>query len=58
MIPFNRPFPAPQELYAQMLDGICLGERNLLTNNGPLVNELEQSLQIFFTEVGPSAFYI
>lgn len=43
MIPVTKPFLPPREKYDQFLDGIW--ERNWLTNNGPLVNELEQSLK-------------
>lgn len=39
MIPVTKPFLPPQAEYQQYLDQIW--ERNWLTNNGPLVNELE-----------------
>lgn len=43
MIPVTRPFLPPKTEYQRYLDGIW--ERNWLTNNGPLVNELELSLK-------------
>ena len=43
MIPVTKPFLPPQEEYEQYLDGIW--ERQWLTNNGPLVNELELRLK-------------
>lgn len=43
MIPVTKPFLPPKEEYQQYLDGIW--ERNWLTNNGPLVNELELRLK-------------
>lgn len=43
MIPVTKPFLPPQKEYVQILDGIW--ERNWLTNNGPLVNELELKLK-------------
>lgn len=43
MIPVTKPFLPPQSEYQAYLDGIW--ERNWLTNNGPLVNELELSLK-------------
>ena len=43
MIPVTKPFLPPQAEYQRYLDGIW--ERNWLTNNGPLVNELELSLK-------------
>ena len=43
MIPVTKPFLPPREEYNQYLDGIW--ERNWLTNNGPLVNELELRLK-------------
>lgn len=43
MIPVTKPFLPPKEIYTQYLDGIW--ERNWLTNNGPLVNELELKLK-------------
>lgn len=39
MIPVTKPFLPPKEEYEKYLDGIW--QRNWLTNNGPLVNELE-----------------
>lgn len=43
MIPVTKPFLPPREEYNKFLDGIW--ERNWLTNNGPLVNELESKLK-------------
>lgn len=43
MIPVTLPFLPPREEYDRYLDGIW--NRNWLTNNGPLVNELELSLK-------------
>lgn len=43
MIPVTRPFLPSKAEYQAYLDGIW--ERNWLTNNGPLVNELELSLK-------------
>ncbi|MDP3200377.1 MAG: DegT/DnrJ/EryC1/StrS family aminotransferase [Algoriphagus sp.] len=43
MIPVTKPFLPPKSEYQAYLDGIW--ERNWLTNNGPLVNELELSLK-------------
>lgn len=43
MIPVTKPFLPPQEEYEKYLDGIW--QRNWLTNNGPLVNELEFKLK-------------
>lgn len=43
MIPVTKPFLPPQEEYQQYLNGIW--HRNWLTNNGPLVNELELKLK-------------
>ncbi len=43
MIPVTRPFLPPWEVYESYLKGIW--ERNWLTNNGPLVNELEHKLK-------------
>ena len=43
MIPVTKPFLPPKEIYTQYIDGIW--ERNWLTNNGPLVNELELKLK-------------
>ncbi|SFH16822.1 DegT/DnrJ/EryC1/StrS aminotransferase family protein, partial [Algoriphagus hitonicola] len=45
MIPVTKPFLPPRQDYDRYLDGIW--ERNWLTNNGPLVNELELSLKEF-----------
>lgn len=43
MIPVTKPFLPPREEYDRYLNGIW--ERNWLTNNGPLVNELELRLK-------------
>lgn len=43
MIPVTKPFLPPLEEYKAYLDGIW--QRNWLTNNGPLVNELELKLK-------------
>ncbi|WP_439488426.1 DegT/DnrJ/EryC1/StrS family aminotransferase [Algoriphagus sp.] len=43
MIPVTKPFLPPKEEYIELLEGIW--ERNWLTNNGPLVNELEIQLK-------------
>jgi len=45
MIPVTKPFLPPEEEYAKLLNGVW--ERNWLTNNGPLVNELESKLKDF-----------
>ncbi len=43
MIPVTKPFLPPQNEYEKYLQGIW--QRNWLTNNGPLVNELELKLK-------------
>ncbi|MEO1263219.1 MAG: DegT/DnrJ/EryC1/StrS family aminotransferase [Bacteroidota bacterium] len=43
MIPVTKPFLPPKEEYLNYLNGVW--ERNWLTNNGPLVNELEMQLK-------------
>lgn len=43
MIPVTKPFLPPKAEYDKYLEGIW--ERNWLTNNGPLVNELELQLK-------------
>ncbi|MCR9289854.1 MAG: DegT/DnrJ/EryC1/StrS family aminotransferase [Bacteroidetes bacterium] len=43
MIPVTKPFLPPKVEYDNLLQGIW--ERNWLTNNGPLVNDLELSLK-------------
>ncbi|HKK87617.1 MAG TPA: DegT/DnrJ/EryC1/StrS family aminotransferase [Saprospiraceae bacterium] len=43
MIPVTKPFMPPKKQYQKYLDGIW--EREFLTNNGPLVQELEQKLK-------------
>ena len=45
MIQVNKPFLPPKEEYVRYIDGIW--QRNWLTNNGPLVNELELKLKEF-----------
>ncbi|WP_113922806.1 DegT/DnrJ/EryC1/StrS family aminotransferase [Cognataquiflexum aquatile] len=63
MIPVTKPFLPPKEEYNRYLDGIW--ERNWLTNNGPLVNELELKLKshldvnhLLFTNNGTIAIQI
>src|SRR5688572_22590389 len=43
MIPVTKPFLPPIEEYQRYVEGIW--QRNWLTNNGPLVNELELKLK-------------
>lgn len=43
MIPVTKPFLPPSEEYEHLLHAIW--QRNILTNNGPLVMELEQKLK-------------
>ena len=43
MIPVTKPFIPPIQDYQKILKGIW--NRNWLTNNGPLVNELEMNLK-------------
>jgi len=43
MIPVTKPFMPPREEYEKYLEGIW--EREILTNNGPLVKELERRLK-------------
>lgn len=43
MIPVTKPFLPPKAIYDEYVQGIW--ERNWLTNNGPLVNELELRLK-------------
>lgn len=45
MIPVTKPFLPPRTEYDQYIKGIW--DRNWLTNNGPLVNELELQLKEF-----------
>jgi len=45
MIPVTKPFLPPQEEYQELVHHIW--ERNWLTNNGPLVNELELKLKAY-----------
>lgn len=47
MIPVTKPFLPPIEEYQQYLQDIW--KRNWLTNNGPLVNELELKLKDYLT---------
>ena len=46
MIPVTKPFLPPKGEYFDLIDGIY--ERNWLTNDGPLVRELEQRLESRF----------
>lgn len=43
MIPITKPFLPPKKLYQKYIDGIW--ERNWLTNDGPLIKELELELK-------------
>ena len=43
MIPVTKPFSPPIEEYQKLLEGIW--DRNWFTNNGPLVQQLEQELK-------------
>ena len=43
MIPVTKPFLPPRKEYEELVNGIW--QRNWLTNNGPLVNELELKLK-------------
>jgi dTDP-4-amino-4,6-dideoxygalactose transaminase len=43
MIPVTKPFLPPKEDVYNLLDGVW--QRQWLTNNGPLVNELEEKLK-------------
>jgi dTDP-4-amino-4,6-dideoxygalactose transaminase len=45
MVPITRPFLPPREAYEKYIDGIW--QRNWLTNNGPLVVELEKKLKTY-----------
>ncbi len=63
MIPVNKPFLPPQDEYGDYIKSIW--ERNWLTNNGPLVNELELKLKdylgldhLLFTSNGTVALQI
>ena len=47
MIQVNKPFLPPIEEYKLLIDGIW--QRNWLTNNGPLVNELELELKQYLS---------
>ncbi len=46
MIPVTKPFMPPLNEYQELVTGIW--EREYLTNNGPLVKELEQRLATYF----------
>lgn len=46
MIPVTKPFIPPIEQYESYLQGVW--ERNWMTNNGPLVNDLELKLKRYF----------
>lgn len=50
MIPVTKPFLPPFEDYQKLLKGVWA--RNWLTNNGPLVNELEQNLNTYLDREG------
>jgi dTDP-4-amino-4,6-dideoxygalactose transaminase len=54
MINVTKPFLPPQEEYNHYLQGIW--SRTWLTNNGPLVNELELALKSYFDV--PHLFYV
>jgi dTDP-4-amino-4,6-dideoxygalactose transaminase len=54
MINVTKPFLPPQEEYNHYLNGIW--SRTWLTNNGPLVNELELALKSYFDV--PHLFYV
>lgn len=43
MIPVTKPFLPPKEIFDEFVDQIW--DRNWLTNNGPMVNKLEQDLR-------------
>ena len=43
MIPVTRPFLPPYETYAAVIQEVF--QRNWLTNNGPVLNELELRLK-------------
>jgi dTDP-4-amino-4,6-dideoxygalactose transaminase len=47
MIPVTKPFLPPQQEYIKFLDGIW--DRQWLTNNGPLVNDLELKLKEYLS---------
>lgn len=47
MIPVTKPFMPPHKEYLQYLEGIW--EREYLTNNGPLVQELEERLREYLS---------
>lgn len=47
MIPVTKPFLPPQSEYEKYLNDVW--RRNWLTNNGPLVNELELKLKEYFS---------
>jgi dTDP-4-amino-4,6-dideoxygalactose transaminase len=46
MLPVTKPFLPPKEEYFELIEGVY--ERNWLTNDGPLVRELEQKLRSRF----------
>lgn len=54
MIQVTKPFLPPREEYEQLLDGIW--QRNILTNNGPLVLELENQLKKYLDV--PNLLYV
>jgi dTDP-4-amino-4,6-dideoxygalactose transaminase len=50
LIPVTKPFLPPREDLNKLIDGIY--SRNWLTNNGPLVNQLEKELPAFLNYSG------
>ena len=54
MIPVTKPFSPPIEEYQDLLKGIW--ERNWFTNNGPLVQQLEQELRDYLNV--PNLLYV
>src|SRR5690625_985870 len=54
MIPVTKPFMPPKEEYLEYLDGIW--EREYLTNNGPLVRQLEKELKDYLKV--PNILYV
>ena len=54
MIPVTKPFSPPIEEYQKLLEGIWL--RNWFTNNGPLVQRLEQELKNYLKV--PNLLYV
>lgn len=54
MIPVTKPFSPPIEEYQELLQGIW--DRNWFTNNGPLVQQLEQELKDYLNI--PNLLYV